>query len=272
MTQLETLSSVQGRALVRDIYRELRFERRMGAFQTLTTTWRACTTERELIKLSKRDVVILHPLGVVSGTTLWMQEVVNRFYYSAINAFVYAGAALLLVAVGLNRVGVIDSPEIVIAGIVLEALLLLLLFAVMYFTPPDDIEMPDQASAAASSTDDLLRELGEIGRDYAAMAVQLESISASLTDLVEKQDGLMTSVRDSVDAAVSAVSPNPELMSSMQTTTAALDRFALSVDALGQRLQAMERQEVERLVRTELEKILSRQILRSDDAPPTSTD
>ena len=44
-----------------------------------------------MIKLSKRDVVILHPLGVWSGTTLWMQEVVNRFYYSAINAFVYAG-------------------------------------------------------------------------------------------------------------------------------------------------------------------------------------
>ena len=271
MTQLETLSSVQGRALVRDIYRELRFERRMGAVQALTTTWRACTSERELIKLSKRDVMVLHPLGILSGTTLWMQEVVNRFYYSAINAFVYAGAALLLVAVGLNRTRVIDAQEIVIAGIVLEALLLLLLFAVMYFTPPDDTEVLDQSASSSSATDELLREMGEIGRDYAAMAVQLESISASLTDLVEKQDAMMTSVRDSVDAAVGAVSPNPELMASMQTTTAALDRFAGSVDALGQRLQAMERQEMERMVRSELEKILSRQILRSDDTPPTTS-
>ena len=271
MTQLETLSSVQGRALVRDIYRELRFERRMGAIQALTTTWRACTTEKELIKLSKRDVTILHPLGVWSGTTLWMQEVVNRFYYSAINAFVYAGAALLLVAVGLNRTGVINSPEIVIGGIILEALLLLLLFGVMYFTPPDDEQIADAVVSGSTATDDLLREMGEIGRDYAAMAVQLESISASLTDLVEKQDAMMTGIRESVDAAVGAVAPNPELMASMQTTTAALDRFAGSVDALGQRLQAMERQEVERMVRTELEKILSRQILRSDDASQTTS-
>lgn len=271
MTQVETLSNVQGRSLVRDLYRELRFERHMGALQALTSLWRICTTEQELIKYSRREVVVLHPLGIWNGTTLWMQEVVNRFFYSAINAFVYAGAALLLVAVGLNRTGVIDAPGIVVAGIVIEALLLLLLFAVMYFTPPDDGDMAELQPAAASGTDELLRELGEIGRDYAAMAVQLESISTSLTDLVERQDGLVHAVRDSVNAAVSAVAPNPELMASMQTTTAALDRFAVSVDGLGRRLQAMERQEVERLVRSELEKILSRQILRADDTPPSTS-
>ena len=270
MTQLETLASVQGRALLRDIYRELRFERRVGALQALSTCWRVCTREQELIRLTKRDIVVLHPLGVVAGTTLWMQEVVNRFFYAPINAFVYAGAALLLVAVGLNRTGVIDAPSIIVGGIIIEALLLLVLFAVMYFTPPEEPENEQVGAGGSDATDELIREMGEIGRDYAAMAVQLEAISATLNDLVEKQDAQISHMREGVDAAVSAVAPNPELMASMQTTSSVLDRFALSVDALNQRLQAVERQEVERLVRSELEKILSRQILKTDERPPSS--
>lgn len=271
MTQLETLASIQGRSLLRDIYRELRFERRVGALQSLSTCWRICTREQELIRLTKRDIVVLHPLGIIAGTTLWMQEVVNRFFYAPINAFVYAGAAILLVAVGLNRVGVVDSPSIVVAGIIVEAALLLMLFAVMYFTPPEEPEAEGEAKDSSSATDELLREMGEIGRDYAAMAVQLEAISGTLSDLVERQDATISSMRESVDAAVSAVSPNPKLMASMQTTSSALDQFAKSVDALNVRLQAMEQQEVERLVRTELEKILSRKILNTDERPPTST-
>ncbi len=137
MTTIETLSSVHGRALLRDIYRELRFERQVSSLVVLTTMWRICSTERELIRMTKRDVVVLHPLGIWAGTSLWMQEVINRFFYSAINAFVYFGAALLLVAVGLNRTRVIETPGLVVAGVILEALLLMLLFVVMFFTPPE---------------------------------------------------------------------------------------------------------------------------------------
>jgi hypothetical protein len=271
MTQIETLASVQGRSLLRDIFRELRYERRVGAVQALTTLWRICTTEQELIRLTKRDVVILHPLGVVGGTTIWMQEIVNRFFYSPINAFVYAGAALLLVIVGLNRTGVMDQTWIIVSGVILEAVLLLVLFVVMYFTPPDEADIDDVRQGSQGASDELLRELGEIGRDYAAMAVQLEAISASLVDLVEKQDTMTSQVRESVNAAISAVAPNPELMASLKNTTDSLDRFANSVDALSSRLQAVERQEVERLVRSELEKILSRQILSSDERSTSTT-
>ena len=221
--------------------------------------------EQELIRLTRRDVVILHPLGLWAGTRLWMQEIVNRFYYSAINAYVYAGAAFLLLAVGLNRTGVIDAPSVVVSGIIIEAMLLMLLFLVMYYTPPDEPEGREKSGEMSQVTNDLLRELGEIGRDYAAMAVQLESIAASLTDLVERQDTTVAAMRESVDKDVSAVAPNPELMTSMQVTSAALDRFAESVDALGERLRSMEQQEVERLVRVELERMLSRRILDRND-------
>ncbi len=268
MTQLETLASVQGRKLLRDIYQELRFERRLNTLQTLGTLWRICTSEQELIRRSKRDVVVLHPLGPWQGTTLWMQEVVNRYYFSAINAWVYAGAALLLVAVGLTRLGVVQSTGMVVTGIVVEAVLLLVLFAVMYFTPPDDADETPQ-TATSDSTTELLREIGEIGRDYAAMAVQLEAIAASLNDLVERQDAIVNSMHTSVQAAVQAVAPNPEMLGSMKATTAALEGFATTVQKLTDRLKAVETHEVERHVRTELERILTRQILggsRTDSA------
>lgn len=274
MTQLETLSSVQGRALLRDIYRELRFERQLGALATVRICWQICTTERELVRLTKRDVVIMHPLGIWNGTSLWMQEVVNRYFYAAINAFVYFGAALLLIAVGLNRTHVIESPVIVVLGVILEAILLMALFTVMFFTPADEPE-PSATSpqGQGAMTDELLRELGEIGRDYAAMAVQLETIAGALTDIVDRQETLIRAVRESVDAAVSAVAPNPELMRSMESTSRSLDTLADSVSELDQRLRSVERQEVERLVRIELERILSRTILERDDTasqPPSS--
>jgi len=268
MTQLETLSSVQGRTLLRDIYRELRFERQLSAVATLKITWQICTTERELFRLTRRNVVVLHPLGLWAGTSLWMQEVVNRFYYAPINAFVYFGAAMLLVAVGLNRTRVVETPALVVAGVILEALLLVALFGVMFFTPPEEPDAGATGNGGSSSmTDEPLRELGEIGRDYAAMAVQLEAISTSLMDIVERQDQMIGSVRDSVQSAVQAVAPNPELLISMKETTLALGQFASSVGILAERLNAVERQEVERLVRTELDRILSKTILQRDDRP-----
>lgn len=72
------------------------------------------------------------------------------------------------------------------------------------------------------------------------------------------------SMQSSVEAAVHAVAPNPALMSSMTQTTEALTAFTESVDGLRARLQAVERQEVERLVRIELEKLLSRNIVDRD--------
>lgn len=192
-----------------------------------------------------------------------MQEIVNRYFYSAINAFVYIGAAFLLVAVGLNRTRVIDTPNVVVAAIIVEASLLVLLFAVMFFTPPDDDVQPEGAGGMDVSQD-LLRELGEIGRDYAAMAVQLEAIAGTLQDVVDRQQDLSDDMKKSVEAAVQAVAPNPGLLDSMAQTTHALDTFSQSINILGERLQAVERQEVERLVRIELEKLLTRNIVDRD--------
>jgi methyl-accepting chemotaxis protein len=262
MTQLDTLASVAGRSLVRDIFRELRFERQLGSIAAFSALWRICTTERELATLTRREVVVLHPLGLWSGTALWMQEIVHRFAYSAINAFVYFGAALLLVAVGLNRTGVIESPGVIVAGIVLEALLLVLLFVVLFFAPADEGE--HDVNAPNAYAEEMIREMGEISRDYAAMAVQLETISATLSDVTDRQDVMVASMKDSVQAAVHAVAPNPELMEAMRSTAAALERFTEHIEELAERLAHIEHHQTERLVRQELERLLARTVSERD--------
>jgi len=263
MLTFETLATLPGRALLRDIYQDLRFEKHLGALSSLAIMWRICSLERDLFRIVNRDVTVLHPLGVFGGTALWMQEIVNRYFYSAINAFVYIGAAFLLVAIGLNRTKVINTPNVVVAAIIVEASLLVLLFAVMFFAPPDD-ELLGDPSAAGDASQELLRELGEIGRDYAAMAVQLETIAGVLQDVVERQNDMAQSMKESVEASVAAVAPNPGLMHAMSKTTDALASFTTSIDSLSERLHAVERQEVERLVRLEVEKLLTRNIIDRD--------
>lgn len=270
MTTLETLSTAAGRALLRDLHQELRFDKQMSALSTLLLLWRICTRESDLFRTVNRDVTVLHPLGLLGGTSLWMQEIVNRFYYGPINAFVYMGAAFLLVAVGLNRIRIVDTPGLLVTAIIVEALLLLMLFLVMFFTPPSESDAMTGQGEQDSTTQELVRELGEIGRDYAAMAVQLETISVTLHEVVERQDTMTTQLRDSVQAAVGAVAPNPELMDSMKQNTLALAEFTESVSALSERLKAVERQEVERLVRQELERILSRNIVDRDGTASAS--
>jgi hypothetical protein len=266
MTTLETLSTASGRALLRDLHQELRFDKQMSALSTLLLLWRICTRETDLFRTVNRDVTVLHPLGLLGGTSLWMQEIVNRFYYAPINAFVYMGAAFLLVA----RIRIIDTPGLLVTAIIVEALLLLMLFLVMFFTPPSEADGLSGQGEHDSTTQELVRELGEIGRDYAAMAVQLETISVTLHEVVERQDTMTAQLRDSVQAAVGAVAPNPELMDSMKQNTLALADFTESVSALSERLKAVERQEVERLVRQELERILSRNIVDRDGTASTT--
>jgi hypothetical protein len=138
MREISTLSSLEGRSILRDIFRELRFERQMGTAKIIELTWRICTRERDLQKYGKEPIRVLHVLGTISGTSLWLEEIVNRFFFSTINSFVYVGAAVLLVTIGLRRIYDVVPDWIVISSICLEAFLLSIMFFIMYFSPIDE--------------------------------------------------------------------------------------------------------------------------------------
>lgn len=258
MTEVRSLGSVEGRQLVRDIFRELKFERQYSGISILTTMWRLCTNEKELFRYSSKDIRVLHPLGTLRGTSLWMQEVVNRFYSSTINSFVYFGAAILLVMIGVRRFTDSVSDSTVLGSILFEAFLLIIVFLVLYFTPPDTED--DEELTSADNQREVLREIGEIGRDYANVSIQLEQAVNQLRELQQVHEQLAERVRESTEAAHQAVNPNPALLATMDQTNKSLEQFHKSVESLNAATEKLQREEIDAAVRREVESLLSRRL------------
>lgn len=258
MEQIQTLSTLRGRMLLRDIFRELRFEKQIGGLTVLGICWRLCVYEKEIFRYSSHHAVVVHSLGFFSGTSLWLQEIVNRFYYSTINSLVYFGAAILLVIIGLRRFSSYVGNELVIAAIVLEALLLLLMFIVMFFSPSDDLPEPGhRESEEESETRQLIREIGEISSDYAGFTTQMDEITSALSSLIARQDELIASVNDMTRFAAQAVSPQPEFITTIQQTNTTLKDFNKTVAELADAARLLRREEILQAVRYEVERVLA---------------
>lgn len=259
MEQIQTLSSLRGRSLLRDIYRELRFEKQMSELTVLGICWRLCVYEKDIFRYSRYQATVVHSLGFLSGSSLWLQEIVNRFNYATINSLVYFGAAVLLVIIGLRRFGNLVGNELVVGAIVLEALLLMTMFVVMFFSPSDDMateQLADSEPVEESETQQLIREIGEIGSDYAGFTTQMDEITSALSSLIARQDELIASVNDMARYSAQAVSPQPELLHTMQQTTSALREFNRVVGEFADAARTLRREEIQQAVRFEVERLL----------------
>jgi gas vesicle protein len=255
MIQIQTLASIEGRSLLRDLYKELRFERQMSGIASLLATLRICIGETEIGRISKREAFILHPLGVRRGITLWMQEIVNRYYFSAISSFVYFGAAILLALVGMNRFTSGVSNSYVIAGLVLESGILIAMFIVMFFAPPDEEDLRS-GEEEESEARELIREIGEISSDYAGFTSRAEELTDTLSGLTARHDELISAVNESVRTAVMAVAPQPELLQQMSEATKAMKEFTKAVQEFTATAQEIRTKETQLLVRAEVERII----------------
>lgn len=255
MEQIETLSSVEGRRLLYRIFQELRYQKQMSNFSILTLTWRICTTEREISRYTKEDVQVLHPLGFFRGTSLWMEEIVNRFYFSTINSFVYLGAAILLVLIGIRRFSSSVSDTVVIAGVAFEALMLLFMFIVMLFTPSEDALPINQTEDEAEK--ELLVEIGEIATDFATAVTKLETLGENVKNLLIQQTEILALLRESNEMTRQIVSPNPKLLEIMEQTNKSLAEFNQTLIKLNESASKLKQEEIEIAVRRELEKFFS---------------
>ncbi|MFN3782045.1 MAG: hypothetical protein ACK4SO_07710 [Candidatus Kapaibacteriota bacterium] len=258
MEQIETLSSIEGRRLLYRIFQELRYQKQMSNLTILSLTWRICTTEREISRYTKEDVQVLHPLGFFSGTALWMEEIVNRFYFSTINSFVYLGAAILLVLIGIRRFSSYVSDTVVILGVAFEALMLLFMFVVMLFTPSEDALPINQSEDEPEK--ELLVEIGEIATDFATAVSKLENLGESIKSLLIQQNEILTSLRESNENLRQIISPNPKLIEIMNQTNKSLEEFNQTLEKLTQSANQLKQEEIEIAVRRELEKFFANMI------------
>jgi hypothetical protein len=254
MEKIDTLSSLEGRKLLQDIFKELRYEKQLSTFSTLSLCWRICVQERDIHRYTKKDVTVLHSLGFFSGTGLWMEEIVNRFYFSSINSFVYFGAAVLLVIIGVRRFTDAVNENLVIGGIAFEALMLIFLFVVMLFTPYDD--NTSNSNEKEEESGELLSEIGEIGRDFAAAVMQLEKLGDGIKELISKQDNILEKIDIIADNTTLAVYPNPQMLVIMRETNEKLAEFQATVENFNRTAQSIKKEEIEFAVRKELERII----------------
>jgi hypothetical protein len=261
MRKIDSFSTIEGRKLLYHIFYEIRYEKQQTGFATLALLWRICTREREIFKFVNQDVTIAHPLGFFSGTALWMEEILNRYYFSTINSFVYLGAALLLILIGIRRFSDNISDNLVIAGVAFEAMMLIFMFIVMLFTPHEEItESNEVKEQQQGSIDDLIIEVGEIGRDFAVAVSRLEKISDIAQELIKSQKDLLRSVGEISKSASEASQPNPEMIHIMKDTNEILREFKLTVGDLNNSAGALRKELIEFSVRKEVERLISEKI------------
>ena len=255
MKKIETLSTIEGRKVLIELFKELRYERQLSGFNVLLQTWRICVRERDLFRYMKDEVSVLHPLGFFSGTTLWMQEIVNRFYFTTINSFVYLGAAILLALIGIRRFSDHVSEQMIIGGVAFEAFMLIFMFIIMLFSPNDEV-LESGSKDDKSSSDDLIIEIGEIGRDIAASVTKLDDVTGAITQLIRQQVDMINLINQIAKNSADAVSPNPQMLDTMRVTNAVLEEFKNTVESFNAAAEKLKREEIELAVKKEVERII----------------
>ncbi len=256
MDKIDTLQSLKGRKILRDIFFELRYERQRAGVPTLFILWSICVKEKDVSKYINSEVTLMHPLGLIKGTALWMEEIVNRFYYSSISSFVYFGAAILLVLIGVRQFSEQVSSEMVIMGIAFEALMLIFMFLVMLFSPNDDMVQFEEEKDEDDLINELVTEIGEIGRDFAAVVVQMEHLSENMNKTFEMQFKMLSLMSDLIEKTDKKIKPNDEMLDAMKDTNIELGNFKDAIKELSIMANNIKEKEIQQAVRDEIEKIL----------------
>ncbi len=263
MKKVDSLSSARGRLLLQELFYELKYHKQLGSLAIIIICWRVCVYDLELSKYVKTEVSILHKLGFIRGTKIWMEEIVNRFYFSTINSFVYFGAAVLLLLIGVRRFSESMDDNLVIAGVVFESLLLFFMFVVMLFTPDENSPTYTYSENSDDSQAELISEIGEIARDFAQSAVQFENLNEQLATLNTNQENLINKIELMAVSMADCSSPNPNLIIEMKQTNEELHNFRKSLVELNTIATTLKKEEIEFSVRKELEKIISNKVIYS---------
>lgn len=273
MEKIETLSTIRGRIFLQKLFFQIRFEKQYSGFSSLFICWKICCYEKEISKFVKSDAQIIHHLGFWRGTSLWMEEIVNRYFFSTINSFVYLGAAVLLVLIGVRRYSAKVSEEMVIGGLVLEATMLVTMFVVMLFSPNEDLvehqqgidkENEKEANKIEenllefSEKDELLTEIGEISRDFAAVVVKMEELTDTVDKINSNQSRLVTNLEKLTESLANAVSPNPEMIEKMKETNLSLNELQNSIKTLAETANKINDEQIKFEIKKQVEEYLNK--------------
>lgn len=255
MLSIETIASIEGRKLLHSIFRELRFERQLSPLKILFITWKICTSELNVGNYTSQEITILHKIGFIRGTGIWLEEIINRFFFSSVLSLVYFGAALLILVIGLNRFTDFVPLEVLIFSVIFEASMLILMFITMFFSPKDDSYYVD-VKDSDSTQDDLLLEIGEIGRDLASVVVQLEKMHDVFKDMINIQTNLVDSLREANKINMNLSNPNPDMIEYLKQTNDELQKFKNTFGEINVALEDIKNEKIDDVVKKHISGLL----------------
>ncbi len=141
------LGTIDGREAYRSYWRDLVIDRRTPIIPSLFHLWQTARRGGSFDIVSRDEAVsVAHPLGLRSGTRLFMEEIVVRRYFNNVQALVYLGAVVLLIFLALRFAGAL-SEEVALIGVGIEVLMLLMLFAVLFYSPEEVAEATESTFA-----------------------------------------------------------------------------------------------------------------------------
>jgi len=258
--KIETLSSIEGRKFLYNIFKKMKYENEMSGLTILIICWKLCVYEKSPSKFTETEYSIIHSLGLVKGTALWMEEIVNRHYFSTINSFVYLGAAILLVIIGIRRFTESMPTSLVIASIIFEASMLLVIFIVMLFSPDDELIVDVEESEESI----LIQEIGEISTDFAIAVSKLENITNELKSFSATQVEVMKLLSNTNQNLSKAISPSDEFLTNIKQTNDELSQFKEQINKLNESTQTIKEMNIRFEIRREIEDMLISKVNRND--------
>jgi|GEM_PF-925113 len=254
---LQHLAQPAGRAVLQQLWHDLAIERRTLVLPLLVRLWRtACFAQEVHLVESSTTVKLRYPLGLRTGTRVFMEEIVVGHYFNSVQALVYLGAVILLVFLGLRFAGIL-SENVALIGIGVEALMLLLLFAVLYFTPDENraalpvvTEGEGERSGEEEQEDDravireMLEELEEISSSYVSLGMKIERTAAL-------QEHALRELSDRI-AAIQGLHLLEEHTARLLDTNTLLARLVEAIEGMNTKIDRLVREDVAFEVRRQL--------------------
>lgn len=229
---VKDLETLEGRRLLHDFFHDRRVKNALE-IKTLMECWRLARKGTELQFRDGRRVRFETNLGFRLGTRVFLEEIVNGYFYNTIQGLVYAGAMVVLITAAMYLAGY--SIWFALAGLSLEAALLLLLAVVTAFGGSDE--------PAATSAGHVLAEnpLASIHGPINEMTNAVSDLFRLISQTDIRQDVLLTRLTENIGKQ--SAENTRRLIEKLEENNAVL-RDALTI--LQERVTVLEEQQEKR--------------------------
>jgi hypothetical protein len=187
---IKDLEIQEGRRLLHEFFHERRVKNTFE-FRTALECWRLCRNAVEVQFGDGRRVRFETNLGLKLGTRVFLEEIMSRYYYNAIQGLVYGCAALILISVALYLFGY--SIWFALAAFLLEAVFLLFLSIATAYLPneetisPYSMGLPEHLLVSINgSVREMTNAVSDLLRLFSQTDIRQDMLLTRLTEYISK--------------------------------------------------------------------------------------